>query len=519
MTMFRRAGVPVGICVAIIVAALLPAARAATTTTTSGFITSFDGTSIHYNLFKPSTASGSAPAPIIFSGPGWSSAGATELSGVLADLADAGYGILTWDPRGFGSSGGAAHVDSQDYEVRDVSALIDFASGLEWVAQDGPNDPVMGMIGVSYGGGIQLMVASADHRVDAIVPQIAWNDLPQALQPNGVFKLHWDLPLYAVGAQGSTGYSPDGPKVAQLAPEIHQSFVEGLALNDWSEPTKDWYADKSTGRYINGGTSMGGRTVPGIGAPALIMQGVNDTLFPINHGVASWEQIRANGVDSRVVFFCGTLLASGDAATTHTIDVDNPCTATGASHMNQRALDWFDHYLRGADVDLGPPIEYQTQDGTFQALADLPTSSVTGSGNGLVVNAVAPTNGAGTAPRPAVDGFRLPIAAGPLTAVGVPNATVEVTGAGPEAFIFFKLLDVAPDGSAVVIDDQNTPLKVIDLELEAPQTFSIDLAGVSWEIPSGHSLVLEVTSTSNEYASSRTPAVAEVDVTVSVPVV
>jgi ABC-2 type transport system ATP-binding protein len=505
--------------IVLLLAMVVPLPARAETTMSSDFITSFDGTSIRYNLFRPATASASAPAPIIFSGPGWGSAGATTLGGVLSDLANAGYAVLTWDPRGFGASGGSAQVDSQDYEVRDVSALIDLVATSDWIAKDGPNDPVMGMIGVSYGGGIQLNVASADARVDAIVPQITWNDLPQSLKPNGVLKLHWDLPLYAVGVNGSTGNSsPDGPKAGSLAPEIHQSVAEGVALNDWSQPIADWFADKSTGRYINGGTSMGGRTVPGISAPALIMQGANDTLFPINEGIATWQQITSNGVDARMVFFCGTLLASGEAATTHTIDLSNPCQATGAQHMNQRALAWFDHYLRGAEADLGPRFEYQTQDGLFHALDALPTTTVSASGTGMLANPVAPTNGAGTAPRPAADGIRIPIASGPLTAVGLPSATVSVTGVGAEAYLFFKLLDVAGDGSAVVIDDQTMPLKVTELDLEEAKAFTIDLGGVSWTVPSDHSLVLEVTTTSNEYASSRIPAVVEAGVSVSVPV-
>ena len=40
------------------------------------------------------------------------------------DLA-AGYAELTWDPRGFGQSGGVAEVDAPSAEGRDVSALID----------------------------------------------------------------------------------------------------------------------------------------------------------------------------------------------------------------------------------------------------------------------------------------------------------------------------------------------------------------------------------------------------------
>jgi len=506
--------------VAILLLAAPVLGASAETVTTSGYVTSFDGTSIHYNLFQPSSATAGSPAPIIFEGPGWGSAGATNPAGVLGMLVEAGYGAITWDPRGFGSSGGQANVDSQDFEVRDAQALIDLVAGLDWVAKDGPNDPVMGMIGVSYGGGIQLQVASADARVDAIVPQITWNDLPQSLKPNGVLKLHWDLPLYGVGVEGSTGAdSPDGPKVASLAPQIHQSTVEGIALNDWSQEIVDWYADKSTGRYINGGTSVGGRTVPGISAPALIMQGANDTLFPINEGIANWRQIRANGVDARLIFFCGTLLATGDAATTHTIDLENPCEATGAAHMNARALAWFDHHLQGFATDLGPMIEYQTQDGEFHALDQLPSTAAFAVGQGTVVNAVVPTNGAGTAPRPAADGFRIEIADGPLTAVGVPRATVTVAGAGPEAYLFFKLLDVAPDGSAVVIDDQTMPLKITGLDLEASQTFEIDLGGVSWAVPVDHTLVLEVTSTSNEYATARTPALVDAGVSVAVPVV
>ena len=33
--------------------------------------------------------------------------------------------MLTWDPRGFGNSGGEAEWDSPEYEARDVQALMD----------------------------------------------------------------------------------------------------------------------------------------------------------------------------------------------------------------------------------------------------------------------------------------------------------------------------------------------------------------------------------------------------------
>ena len=111
-------------------------------------------------------------------GPGWSLAGDTDTAGpgdprrpaASRALLDAGYNVLTWDPRGFGRSGGEAEVDSPAYEARDVSTLIDWVATRPGVQLDAPGDPRMGMVGGSYGGGIQLVTAATDCRVDAIVP-------------------------------------------------------------------------------------------------------------------------------------------------------------------------------------------------------------------------------------------------------------------------------------------------------------------------------------------------------------
>ena len=53
------------------------------------------------------------------------------------------------------------------------------------------------MAGSSYGGGLSLLIAAADHRVGAVAADITWNDLSHALFPNfagtgpGVFKKLW----------------------------------------------------------------------------------------------------------------------------------------------------------------------------------------------------------------------------------------------------------------------------------------------------------------------------------------
>ena len=125
-------------------------------------------------------------------------------------LAQAGFAVLTWTARGFGNSTGQMALDSPDYEVKDVEQLVTWLARQPQVRLDGPGDPRVGIAGASYGGGIALLAAAYDHRIDAIVPQITWNNLATALFPNaagggpadGVFKKQWAGLLFTQGAVG-----------------------------------------------------------------------------------------------------------------------------------------------------------------------------------------------------------------------------------------------------------------------------------------------------------------------------
>src|SRR5262249_33230345 len=115
------------------------------------------------------------------------------------DLANRGYAVLAWTAEGFGASGGQIHVDSPDWEVRDAQRLIDWLAARPGLRQDAPGDPRAAAVGGSYGGALALLLAGHDRRVDAIVPEITWNDLPGAFLPEatgagpgaGVFKKAW----------------------------------------------------------------------------------------------------------------------------------------------------------------------------------------------------------------------------------------------------------------------------------------------------------------------------------------
>ncbi len=167
-------------------------------------LTSFDGTVIRIHWFPDPSADGRL-RPTVLMGPGWGSSGDTDTSqaGIqgalsISQLWQGGFNVLTWDPRGFGHSTGAAEVDSPNDEGRDVSAMINWVAQQPGVELDRPGVPRVGMVGESYGGGIQFAAAERDCRIDAIAPTIAWHSLGTSLDKNQTPKAGWGNILDAV---------------------------------------------------------------------------------------------------------------------------------------------------------------------------------------------------------------------------------------------------------------------------------------------------------------------------------
>ena len=81
-------------------------------------------------------------------------------------------------------------------------------------------DPAIGMVGGSYGGGIQLVTAGIDPRVDVIVPGIAWNSLVDSLYPNQTFKTSYaSLLLLGLVTTGS-----------RINPALYPAFLLGALV-------------------------------------------------------------------------------------------------------------------------------------------------------------------------------------------------------------------------------------------------------------------------------------------------
>jgi ABC-2 type transport system ATP-binding protein len=189
------------------------------------------------DLYTPASAGATHRVPAILTTNGFGGS-KDDQAGLGKAFASRGYEVLSYSGLGFGGSGCKITLDDPDYDGKAASQLVSFLGGakgiaftdaqhtqpvkpLEVVQLDKRNhagvheahDPHVGMIGGSYGGGIQFATASIDPRVDTIVPFITWNDLNYSLAPNntdqtkgvttsnsGAIKLTWGLLFSADGA-------------------------------------------------------------------------------------------------------------------------------------------------------------------------------------------------------------------------------------------------------------------------------------------------------------------------------
>jgi ABC-2 type transport system ATP-binding protein len=515
----------------LVVSVILPFRASADVTVKEGFLPSWDKTKIAYTLFLPDAASETNPVPIVLRTHGWGGTRDRSVGGLVKKLLDSGYAVLTWDSRGFGDSGGQVEIDHPGVEGKDVSALIDFAAAQPEIlsrtqqtskASGMPDaersrlpelvrgrfsstpDPVVGMTGGSYAGGIQLMAASIDSRIDAIAPEIAWHDLPRSIFPNGVPKFGWDTLLYGAG-QTALVNGLDNGETGNYNPEIHRSYVQVSATNDPSA-FNDFYDERSPRRYIDA-----------ITAPTLVIQGTIDTLFTITEGVNNFNQIGDNVRSDGTTVPVKLLLYNSGHTLGSSVSSGNAREKADAS-----ILSWFDKYMKRVEVDTGPLVEYQDNTPAWHASEVWPVSEPTvvkGSAANLVVTP-APSGGGDIAkgnPNFNEASARIPI----LTAdsdgtmlIGVPHLSGTVSGIGEGAFLFFKLVDADTNQ---VLDDQVTALSV--KLLSGPVQFDIQLEGLSWLLPGGHELVLEVSTGSMMYSNYRGAAfIDDLDVELSVPV-
>ena len=250
---------------------------------------------ICYSLFKPAGASRRHPVPMIWHSHGWGGSRTTDPA-AFATFLDGGYGVLSFDQRGFGESGGHAYVENPAVEGKDVARLIRVMSRLRWVRQDGPGDPRLGAIGGSYGGGYQFLAAftSLQRRgtpvLDAMAPEITWNDLNESLAPEGVVRTAWAAALSAASLPTDA-----------LPPRVYKALAEGAATGTWPDGSIPGTEDMPRFFRRNGPAfhvARGRR----LDIPVLFGQGTTDSLFPLQQGLANWQDAITPRARRRSIF-------------------------------------------------------------------------------------------------------------------------------------------------------------------------------------------------------------------------
>jgi len=370
------------ICGGLLLAGLLAAPGASARDAT---VSSFDGTPITTAFFPAAGLPAGRKAPTVLIGHGWAQSHGTDPESASEDLfgsigigplRHAGFNVLTWDARGFGTSGGTVEADSPDFEGRDVQALIDYVAKQPEAKLDGPGDPRLGMSGPSYGGGIQLVTAAIDRRVDAIVPDIAWNSLISSLYKNDTIKGGWASVLFGAGVptaqlQGLVG---PAPQAGGLDPHIPDAYAQGVATGVIPPDDLNFFRTRGPGDAL----------VSRIHVPTLFTEGTADTLFTLHESIRNYAILRRNGVPTKLVWFCGG----------HGVCL----TDKGKSgRLEALTVAWFKRYLNNdTSVSTGPRFEWIDDAGSWHSGSDYPLASLpplSGSGSGTLVVSPGDTSG------------------------------------------------------------------------------------------------------------------------------
>ena len=458
-------------------------------------VTSFDGTRIFVHFMPAEGLQAGETAPTVLNGPGLGLPGATTLEldvdsflprdtiGVGA-LRDAGYNVVTWDPRGEWRSEGIMTLDSPDYEGRDMSHIISYLATLPEVALDGANDPRIGMTGASYGGGIQLATAAIDHRIDAIVPTIAWNSLVDVLFPRGAVNSGWGTLLPTVLA---LTFAREHPRIFPVA---IQGVLFGIAEDSDIELVNDLGFQDQIGD---------------ITAPTLLIQGTVDTLFTLDQAHTNALALIEAGTTTKVVWYCGGHGACLSDYNDGEVVID-------------RTLRWLDRYVKGDEsVDTGAQFEWVDQNGEWYSAEQYPvtqgTPVVAERTDRRTIPFVPLIGGSGPNPLILTRGLiatllGLPSAAGAINAVslrvpdvtelthivGAPEITLTYSGDGNAEHVYAQIVD---DRTGLVLGNHATPIPVV-LDGET-RTVTFSMEQVAHTLAPGQSVTVQIVTSSAKF--------------------
>jgi ABC-2 type transport system ATP-binding protein len=474
----------------------------------------------------------STPAPAILLAHGFGGSKA-DLAGQARSLARAGYVVLAYTARGFGASGGLIHLDSVNYEVADGSRLLDYLQSRPEV-QKVAGRPVLGVAGSSYGGALALMLGATDHRIGAVAADITWNDLGRSLfggssaQQPGVFKKLWAGYLFSSGfGESSAGGSAGCGRFAPALCALYQSAASGstLAANAQrllAESSPDSVLDKMR-------------------APTLLTQGEQDSLFPLSEADANARQLSQAGAQVQVRWRSG-----GHDAPSSGDDVAGWQRTFFDQRLRGRGGSSSDFLLSevgaGISATNGRRVDSTLKARGYQGISDLPrfgatSVPLTGKAQGIdapaggtpasissipglgdVLGAASSLSGlTGSAQLAAIPGQTARFSSAPLgdsaLVIGSSRLSLTVTPARTGLItLFASLHDVGPDGSDTLPARLVSPISMGG-QAGRPVLVPVQLPWIVAQVPAGHRLVVEVSTTDFSYALPSAPSTYQVSLT------
>ncbi|MFF4649214.1 CocE/NonD family hydrolase [Streptomyces sp. NPDC001380] len=274
------------------------------------------------NVYAP--ADTATPHPLVVLPSSWS-LNDLEYLAQARQLAQAGYVVVSYTPRGFWGSGGRIEVAGPP-DVADAAKVVDWA-----LAHTAADPSRIGMAGVSYGAGISLLAAASDPRVRTVAALSGWADLVGSLYSDETQHLQ------SAGLLALAGYLTGRPG-AELQQVLTDFFGSEYPKE---EQVKAWARLRSPATYLD--------RINANGTAVMLANAWGDSIFPPNQLTSFYEGLTG---PKRLE------LRPGDHATAE---------AAGLLGLPNDvwtdARRWLDHHLMGAGngIDREPPVHLQPQ--------------------------------------------------------------------------------------------------------------------------------------------------------------
>lgn len=282
-------------------------------------IPSFDGALIDADLYLPDQKVFKGKRPALIFVNSWVM-DKREYTIQAQKFAKKGYIVLSYSSRGFGRSEGLASCAGPE-DIKDVTWIID------WLEENTDVDTdLIGLCGVSLGGGISGVAVAFEPRIKVIAMMSAWSNLYESFYYNNTFKELWAGLLLKAGQI-----------LGRLSDDFDDIFSR-LKAGDEKSWIKEWARVRSAGSYLS--------EINQRDTPILIANNFRDYLFTPNGNVNFFRQLK---VPKKLIMSPG-IHASNEL----------PGLMGISSVIWQDVHNWFDHWLQGippTGIMNKPPIQ------------------------------------------------------------------------------------------------------------------------------------------------------------------